>query len=63
MPITYTVKVLIDGQTSNILTTSDEQKANLLAKSLSGNQYIQEVSTERYVSSTDITVEQKPPKP
>ncbi len=60
MPVTYTVKLVIDGQTSSIMITSDEQKANLLAKSLAGNEFIDEVRTEKYTSLTESTVEAKP---
>lgn len=60
MPVSYTVKIVIDGQTSSILTTPEEQKANLLAKSLAGNEFIQEVRTEKYESLTTSSVEPKP---
>lgn len=42
------------------MVTPDEQKANLLAKSLAGNEFIQEVRTEKYTSVRESTIEAKP---
>lgn len=57
MPISYTVKIVVDGQTSSILTTPDQTKATTFARSLTNNAFISRVVVDKHTSITESTEE------